>query len=122
MKAYQALLTTSPTTHHNQPLFQLPDTHGANKPVTKRHLSKAFNALVQRIGFLAHTFTLHDLRRSGASAAYKAGITFTHIKRHGTWQSDAFWQYITPSAAAASPVPAAMAAAVQRPQLTLFKL
>ncbi len=50
---------------------------------------------------------LHCLRRSGATAAYTAGVD-THIKRRGTWSSDAFWQYITTNAMTLTNSPVAL--------------
>lgn len=113
LTAYQQLLALCPTRTANQPLFTLPDAAGQQQPLSTRTLQQAFGAAIHALRLPPHTFTLHDLRRAGATTAYKAGLDFAHIKRHGTWRSDAFWHYITPAGAAMSPVPHALAAAVQ---------
>jgi hypothetical protein len=48
------------------------------------------------------------MRRGGASAAYHAGVNHARVKSHGTWSSDAFWQYVT-SNTLSSEVPSALA-------------
>ena len=39
-------------------------------------------------------FGFHTFRRSGATLAYNANIDMEHIKRHGTWSSEAVQAYI----------------------------
>ena len=75
-------------------------------------LSQALAALVHDLGYNAGLFSLHSLCRGGAMAAYKQGLDQIDIKRQGLWTSDAFWQYITSSWVATSPLTAGLAHAI----------
>ena len=58
-------------------------------------------------------YSLHSLRRGGATAAHRQGLHQELIKRHGLWSSDFFWAYVTSLGVASSPVTAGLATAVQ---------
>jgi hypothetical protein len=111
VQAYRALLKDSPTQHCNQPLLTM-DTPAGPKPVTARLLSDTFQAMIAAVHLDPQMYSLHSLRRGGATAAYMAGVDKLHVKRHGNWSSSAFWGYITAPAVAHSQVAAALAVAV----------
>ena len=64
------------------------------------------------LGYDTGLYSLHSLRRGGATVAYSQGVDQLDIKRHGSWSSDCFWKYITSPFVAKSPVAAALANAV----------
>lgn len=92
LQAYRDMLEAVPTSHNNAPLFIMPDT--STEPLTCTLLNKYFSALLDSLGYTSSAYSLHSLRRGGATASYQAGTDFVRIKRHGTWKSDAFWQYV----------------------------
>ena len=94
--AYKAMLAVHPTTSPNDPLLLMPGPSPCT-PLTIPQLATCFRAVAAYLGYSPRQFSLHSLRRGGATAAFEAGINFTHIKRHGGWASDAFWQYISPN-------------------------
>ena len=53
-----------------------------------------FDYLVNEAGLAKARYTLHSLRRGGASLAKQFGATLDDVKRHGTWRSDAVWGYL----------------------------
>ena len=57
-------------------------------------------------------YSLHSLRRGGATTAYANGSSYELIKRHGLWRSHCFWDYITLPAGSQSAVAATLADAV----------
>ena len=114
--AYRDLLRAQPTIHPNQPLLSLPNSKGKIITVTTRHLAVALKELISALDLDSSLYSLHSLRRGGASAAYQAGVPFQDIKRHGQWKSDAFWLYITAPCVAASSVAAALATAAANHQ------
>ena len=89
----------------SSPLFLLPST-GA--PLTIGLLTAwARRALGARGWPLAHHFTVHSLRRTGAHLAAGAGATEPELMLHGTWTSTAVRRYAPRHLA--SSVPMAMA-------------
>jgi integrase len=94
VKAIRQVLTDYPTSDKKHtPLFIMPGTN--DKTVTTAYLSDALSVILTSLRVDPKMYSLHSFRRGGASAAYDAGVSYTHVKAHGTWQSDAFWQYIT---------------------------
>jgi hypothetical protein len=76
----------------NSPLFVTPKS---NQPLTSGFLNEALQSILDFLKINKSKYSLHSFRRGGATSAYNAGVTFTHVKRHGTWRSDCFWEYIT---------------------------
>ncbi len=84
------IMTTNIPAPPSAPLLLLPNgTH-----LTLPQFRRTFNSLLKALGVPKHRHSLHALRRSGATASYKAGASFLDIKRHGAWCSSAFFQYI----------------------------
>ena len=52
--------------------------------LTVGYLRRAFTLLIQTLGLQRSDYSLHSLRRGGATAASQAGVDYIHIKRHGT--------------------------------------
>ena len=113
--AMQTMLKLTPTHSPRDPLLLLP----GKKVVTITTLATALRAILSELGLPADQYSLHSLRRGGATESFKAGVDITHIKRHGTWRSDAVYDYITTCAVSDSAIPArlgAAAMALARPQ------
>lgn len=110
--AYKALLKLAPTRRANDPLLCLPRRNGITV-VTTTHLSHCLRIMLESLSLDPSSYSLHSLRRSGATAAYAAGVDGLAIQRHGTWSSPAFLDYVMSSEAASSPVASALARASQ---------
>ena len=79
--------------------------------VTVPILSRALATLLHDLRYDAGLFSLHSLHRGGATAAYQQGLDQIDIKCQGLWTSDSFWQYITSSCTATSPLAVGLACA-----------
>lgn len=101
-QAYLDMLQAAPNRDPNSPLLQIPDKSHAAVPVP--YLRTCFTAIIDYLGYNPTQYSLHSLRRGGATLAFQAGVSYIHIKRHGGWSSDAFWEYITAEPKANSPV------------------
>jgi hypothetical protein len=66
-------------------------------------MADTFKAMIEAVHLDPSMYSLHSLRRGGATAAYIAGMDMLHVKRHGNWASSAFWGYITAPLAAGPP-------------------
>ena len=93
MAAFKAMLLVSPTMSPDDPLLLLPGV--SRNIVTVGKLKTVFRALIKLMGHQPSAYSLHSLRRTGATLAYEAGVDYLSIIRHGTWRSGAFWEYIT---------------------------
>jgi hypothetical protein len=108
--AYRHMLHIAPTRHPEDPLLLLPARHG-RRVITIHTLRKAFAQLLELADLSLSKYTLHSLRRGGATQSFHAGVHQMDVKRHGMWASDAFWGYITSSVVSQSTVAAALAQA-----------
>ena len=115
--AYQAMLRQAPTRHPREPLLILPN----GRPLCVPQLQQALNAILSALGQPAHLYSLHSLQRGGSTTSARAGADYIHVKRHGTWASDSFWDYIASYAIVESPVAQALARAVQTPNWIIFQ-
>jgi len=104
--AFQTMVKATPA-RPNEPLFLIPRS-GRYVTLTTGTLSKLFNALLTDLGYNLSQYSLHSLRRGGATAAYQAGADFLNIQRHGTWSSDSFWRYISTEGLASSQISKAL--------------
>jgi hypothetical protein len=95
------------------PLLVYKDSHGKYAMVTTSMLSSQFRDFINILGYPPLTFSMHSLRKGGATLAHTAGIPVDHIMTHGTWTSNAVWKYLKPSAATKTAIPDAMAKAIQ---------
>lgn len=78
-------------------------------PVTSSWLVSNLKTLIAGLGLRPADFSLHSLRRGGATAAFAAGVDEISIQRHGGWRSESVRVYISSPEAAASPVASALA-------------
>ena len=97
VRAYQDMCISVPTSSANQPLLLLPTREGRPAPLSASRLQAFLKTLLLASGFDVHKYSLHSLRRGGATDSFRAGASYLHIQRHGGWKSDAFWEYITTS-------------------------
>ena len=93
--AFIQMISAVPGAKASDPLLSLP--HG--RWLTIRHLQQGLRAILEALGQPAASFSLHSLRRGGATASFQSGASTTDIQRHGTWQSNAFESYVTPDPA-----------------------
>jgi hypothetical protein len=105
LAAYQELIKAVPTHSAKQPLLSYNSSSGVAL-VTTYMLATSLKEFLGILGYDTGLYSLHSLRRGGATVAQ------LDIKRHGNWSSDAFWQYVTSPFVAQSPVAAALANAV----------
>ena len=104
VKAYQDMISAIPAKSINDPLLMKP----SGKPVTVSVLRDAFKTMLELCGFDQVQYSLHSLRRTGATMCWHAGVQATDIKRHGTWNSSAFMDYIMSTNVSKSPVALAL--------------
>ncbi len=89
VSAYKDMIRLIPT-NHNSALFTLPN----KEPLTLKQFRKAFKLLLTQAGY-TDCFSLHSLRRGGASESFASGAEYLDIQRQGGWSSMCFLDYIT---------------------------
>ena len=99
--AYQAMVARVPTWHPSDPLPR-------GRVLTTRQLQTCLHAILSGLGYNVDLYSLHSLRRGGATSSARAGVNYLHIIRHGTWRSTAFWTYIANHIVTDSPVASAL--------------
>jgi hypothetical protein len=99
--AYRLMCITFPTRGRNTPLLYYYPTVHHPAVVTTRMLAQ-FRKFIQRLHLPQGRFTLHSLRKGGATLCHAHGVPVDQIKTHGTWASEAVWSYINPDTAAIS--------------------
>ena len=99
-----------PTRTSDDPFLMLPD----RSPVTTRLLATALHSILRESGFPANNYSLHSLRRGGATAAFRAGAEVHDIQRHGTWRSSCVWEYIAACGVSDSPIAMQLGEAVRQ--------
>lgn len=78
------------------PLFAVPTAQGA-VPLTYDQLAKQLKIWVEMTGRSSDGYTLHGLRRGGASFALESGLVGEDIKIMGDWASLAYMTYLDQS-------------------------
>ncbi len=73
-----------------QSLFTLP----GGKCLTLGQLRRIFKVLLCTCGYNTKDFSVHSLRRGGATESFKGGANYIDLKRHGTWNTSTFWSYV----------------------------
>ena len=112
VRAYNAMVTRVPTPSPQAPLFLMPSQSGRLTVVSISQLRSSFNHLISQLHLPPKNFSLHSLRRGGATLAFQSGVPLDLIKSHGTWTSDSVWSYIKPPPHA-SALPQALVRAVR---------
>ena len=73
-------------------------------------LAKAFNIMIQGLGLDQGLYSLHSLKRGGATSTNRAGADLLEVNHHGLWAIDAFWAYIMSPCTSTSPMASALVA------------
>ena len=107
VKAYAAYVASNPVASPRAPLLAFSD----GNPLTTRYIARRWTAALKSAGFSPSTYTLHSLRKGGASFAYNHGkADLNDVKAQGTWKSDAVRSYIKPMDAEPNTVHEALSA------------
>lgn len=91
--AYSRMVRLIPAEKH-QPAFLLPQPNGTLAPLTQGQLATRFQELISAVGLNTKLYSLHSLRRGGATFARLAGVSTDLIKMHGDWKSNCYELYI----------------------------
>ena len=111
-QAFRQMSTCFPSTSANTPLLIYRSPGQPVITVTSRMLSNQLRQLIHQLQLPQSTFTLHSLRKGGATYCHTIGVPLELIKSHGTWASDAVWSYLNPTLADKSIVSTTMSKAV----------
>jgi integrase len=95
VRAFKAMVSNIPAPPH-RPLLLWPSPMNGSRIATCRQIARIFQTLLKELGYKTSDFSLHALRRGGASHCFQAGAPSRDVQAHGCWQSDAFWSYIVP--------------------------
>ena len=77
------------------PLFMVPDRYNKkNQPLTYRVLTAQLKLWVSQVLGHAKGYSLHCLRRGGATWCFNIDITTEAIRLMGTWASDSYKRYL----------------------------
>lgn len=115
LTAYRDMIAAVPAVCQpaRAPLLLLPGGGHSPRFLLLPQLRSAFNIILTALGCDVSAYSLHSLRRGGATAAFRAGVACIHVQRHGAWKSNAFWNYIVSDAVHKSPVAAGLAQAAR---------
>ncbi len=105
---FQKMCQTIPC-NNTAPLFTLPD----GNPLTIRMLRDYFKVLISGLGLSTEQFSVHSLRRGGATATFRAGAEKIDIQRQGCWAGRTVMDYVSSAVPTDSSITAAFRAAVQ---------
>ena len=78
----------------SDPLFCLPSYRGRNVPLTSGMLLKKLRYWLSKLRCNSSMYTLHSLRRGGATHAFKCKVPMPIIRLMGDWISDCYLRYI----------------------------
>lgn len=91
LAAWRAMLRHSPTSRSPQPLLSFRDA----TPLPLSYLKRVWSMALRDQGITHKLYTLHSLRRGGATDIYKSGTaSIQEIQSHGDWRSDAVYAYL----------------------------
>ena len=92
-RVYRDLIQTDPPASGRLPLLRFQD----GNPMPVYYITQQWATLLRMVGVQPRMFSLHSLRRGGASYAYHSGgAAIQDIMSHGTWASDAVRAYLIP--------------------------
>ena len=92
-RAYRDLIQTDPPASGRLPLLRFQD----GNPMPVCYIAQQWATLLRMVGVQPRMFSLHSLRRGGASYAYHSGgAAIQDIMSHGTGASDAVRAYLIP--------------------------
>ena len=105
-RAYKAYMKATPRAPAAAPLLTFKD----GNPLTIRFLARRWAALMKAAIAKTGIYSLHSLRKGGASFAYNVGgAKLTDVMTQGTWRSSAVRAYIKPHVGQATSVQKALA-------------
>ena len=82
LKAYDEYMAVRPGARPTDPLV----TYKDGNPITIRYLARRWALLVKAAGAAPGSFSLHSLRKGGASFAYNlGGAKLNDVMTQGTW-------------------------------------
>ena len=88
------MVTTIPG-KSTDPLFLIPDRFGKNwVPLTYRIVMDQFKKWVKQVLGTDKGYSMHSLRRGGATWCFNIDITSEAIRLMGTWASDSYKTYL----------------------------
>ena len=106
LAAFKRYAATRPTPTGHAPLL----TYEDGKPVTTRYIARRWATLLNKVGHSTSIYSLHSLRKGGASFAYNdGGADLNDVMTQGTWRSLAVRDYIKPADGKANSVHCAFA-------------
>jgi hypothetical protein len=111
-RAFRQMSDAFPTTALHAPLLYYTRPGSGSRLVTTHLLAREFRLLIARLQLPPSTYTLHSLRKGGATLCHTLGVPLDQIKAHGTWSSDSVWTYVNPDHSQKSNITAAMSQAV----------
>ncbi|PAA85183.1 hypothetical protein BOX15_Mlig005905g1 [Macrostomum lignano] len=97
----------------SQPLFSTLQSAGSWMSLTAAHVQRELSQLFHQAGLPRNRFSMHSLRRGGATFARRSGIAIEDIKAIGDWKSDAVHLYAGQQPQVASWAVCRIGAAVQ---------
>lgn len=89
-QAYRRMLQHAPTLKSPQALLCFKDC----TPLPTSYLTKVWGKAMEHLGIPRTAYTLHSLRRGGATDASRLGASIQEIRQHGDWRSDAVYSYL----------------------------
>lgn len=91
LRAFSNMICHSPTIIRGQPLFSFRDA----TPLPTSYIQRAWKRALAEIGIPSRAYTLHSLRRGGATEAFTEGnASIENIMAHGMWTSGAVNCYL----------------------------
>ena len=91
--AYRKALRVHPRPRPSAPLISFTD----GNPITLGYVKRVWGDALEAIKLSPKTYSLHSLRRGGASFChFKQGAKLHDVKRHGGWRSDCVRAYLRP--------------------------
>ena len=107
VRAFRLYAATRPHQLSKAPLLTFADGNA----ITSRYIAKRWGQAVKAPGLSITAFSLHSLRKGGASYSYNhGGSDLNDVMAQGTWKSAAVRTYIKPQDAAPNTVYRALAA------------
>ena len=76
------------------PAFCYNNKQGQLVPVVYRETLAQMRSWLEQLGYSPKKYSLHSLRRGGATTAFRAGLPHLTIKMLGDWASTCYFRYI----------------------------
>ena len=112
VRAFHLMCAAFPAQSSKTPLLVYSCTGPPTTVVTTGMLAAQLRRLIIKLRLPPTRYTLHSLRKGGATFCHSLGIPVEQIKAHGTWTTDTVWQYINPATSHTSLIPVTMSRAI----------